>query len=96
MIRIVMRDQDPEKLNRRAAELSATIAEAAERHGQAVSMQGPMPCPIERIAGFHRAQIVLKSGQAARLQRILAEVRESGALARNERIAVDVDPVALL
>jgi primosomal protein N' (replication factor Y) len=96
MIRIVMRDQDIDKLNRRAAELAAKLADAATSHGEAVNMQGPMPCPIERIAGFHRIQIVLKSPQAARLQRILSDVREQGALARNERIAVDVDPVALL
>ena len=41
-------------------------------------------------------QIVLSSPSAARLQTILTIVREKGALARNERIAVDVDPVSLL
>jgi len=36
------------------------------------------------------------SAEPARLQRILARVREKGGLAKTERIAVDVDPVSLL
>ena len=55
-----------------------------------------MPCPIGRIAGYFRYQIVLTSVLASRLQNVLAIVREKGDLARSERIAVDVDPVSLL
>jgi hypothetical protein len=36
------------------------------------------------------------SATAAPLQRVLATVREKGSLAKNPRIAVDVDPVSLL
>jgi len=57
---------------------------------------GPMPCAISRIAGYFRNQIVMLSHTAAPLQRVLTAVREKGALAKNERIAVDVDPVSLL
>jgi primosomal protein N' (replication factor Y) len=96
MVRIVLRDQDVEKLNKRADELAAELSAAIESHGAAVKMQGPMPCAIGRIAGYFRVQIVLISVSAARLQNVLLKVREKGALARNERIAVDVDPVALL
>ncbi|HMB95196.1 MAG TPA: primosomal protein N', partial [Tepidisphaeraceae bacterium] len=96
MVRIVMRDQEIEKLNKRADELAAELARAIEPHGSAVVMRSPMPCAIGRIAGYFRVQIVLISASAARLQNVLAIVREKGALARNERIAVDVDPVALL
>jgi hypothetical protein len=38
----------------------------------------------------------MSAATAAPLQRILATVREKGVLAKNERIAVDVDPVSLL
>ncbi|HEY1629585.1 MAG TPA: primosomal protein N', partial [Tepidisphaeraceae bacterium] len=96
MVRIVLRDQDVEKLNKRADELAAELSAAIQPHGAAVAMQGPMPCAIGRIAGYFRVQIVLISVSAARLQNVLLKVREKGALARNERIAVDVDPVALL
>jgi primosomal protein N' len=55
-----------------------------------------MPCPISRIAGYFRHQIVLSSPAAGDLQRVLASVREAKALAKSDRIAVDVDPVSLL
>lgn len=96
MVRIVMRDQDSEKLNRLADELAGKLTAAAAPHGSAVMLRGPAPCAIGRIAGYFRSQIVLMSPSAARLQSILAAVRQQGTLARNERIAVDVDPVALL
>jgi primosomal protein N' (replication factor Y) len=96
MVRIVLRDQDAPKMARRAEELAAQLAQALVGHGSAVSMRGPAPCAIGRIAGYFRSQIVLSSPSAARLQHVLSQVREKGALARSERIAVDVDPVALL
>jgi primosomal protein N' (replication factor Y) len=94
MVRIVLRDQDSEKLFKHCEELAAQLTEAAE--GDAVRMKGPMPCAISRIAGYFRNQIVLQAASAGPLQRLLAKVREKGHLARNERIAVDVDPVSLL
>jgi primosomal protein N' (replication factor Y) len=96
MARIVMRDENPEKLSKRSEEIAAQLNAAAAAHGQAVQIRGPMPCAIGRIAGYHRHQIVITSTTAARIQNILSVVREKGALARNERIAVDVDPVSLL
>jgi primosomal protein N' len=91
-----MWDEDPEKLSKRSEEIAAQLNSAAAPHGEAVLIRGPMPCAIGRIAGYHRHQIVITSTAAARIQNVLATVREKGALARNERIAVDVDPVSLL
>ena len=96
MVRIILRDQEQEKLIKYSEDLAAEIVEAAAPEGAAVRIKGPMPCPINRIAGYFRNQIVLQSPEAARLQRILARVREKGGLAKTERIAVDVDPVSLL
>jgi primosomal protein N' (replication factor Y) len=96
MVRIVMRDQDPEKLLKFGEELAAEVSEAALPEGEALRIKGPTPCAINRIAGFHRSQIVMLSPDAGRVQRVLLKLREKGALARNERIAVDVDPVSLL
>ncbi len=75
---------------------AAALNEAAGADGEAVRIRGPMPCAISRIAGYFRNQIVMTSPQPARLQRILATVRDKGALAKSDRIAVDVDPVSLL
>jgi primosomal protein N' (replication factor Y) len=96
MVRIVLRDQDSDKLFKHCEELAAQLTEAAIAEGDAIRMKGPMPCAISRIAGYFRNQIVLLSATAAPLQRLLAKVRDKGHLARNERIAVDVDPVSLL
>jgi len=96
MVRIVLREQDVEKLHKRCEELAAGLAEAAAPEGEMVRIKGPMPCAIGRIAGYFRHQIVLVSPRAERLQRVVQAMREKGHLARNERIAVDVDPVSLL
>jgi len=62
----------------------------------AILMKGPMPCAINKIAGYFRNQIVLQSPRADTIQRVLNLLREAGHLATNDRIAVDVDPVSLL
>jgi len=94
--RIVLRDQDMEKLGRRAEELAADIAAAVVAAAVSVKMKGPMPCPIGRIAGFHRQQIILYAPRAQELQRVLAALRGHRHLSTCQRVAVDVDPVSLL
>ncbi len=96
MVRIVLRDQEPDKLQHQSEVLAAALVDAAAPEGDRVRLKGPMPCAINRIAGYYRNQIVMVSPSAAPLQRVLARVREKGALAKNDRIAVDVDPVSLL
>lgn len=96
MVRVILRDQDADKLHKLEQEVAQQLVDAAAGHWNEVAMKGPMPCAISRIAGYFRAQIVMTSRSAARLQQILAAVREKGALAKSDRIAVDVDPVSLL
>jgi primosomal protein N' (replication factor Y) len=95
MVRIVLRDQDADRLQRQGEVLAAELTSAAASDRD-VTLKGPMPCAINRIAGYFRNQIVLSAPTAAPLQRILAAVREKGSLTKNQRIAVDVDPVSLL
>jgi len=94
MARIVLRDEDADKLQQTAEELAGELAIAATNTN--VQVKGPMPCAVGRIAGYFRHQIVLQSPTAVPLQRVLASVRERGLLSKSERIAVDVDPVSLL
>ncbi len=96
MVRIVLRDQEQPKLSKMSEELAARLADAATAEGGAVKTKGPMPCAINRIAGYYRNQIVMTSPAAGPLQRILAAVRDKGDLAKSDKIAVDVDPVSLL
>jgi primosomal protein N' (replication factor Y) (superfamily II helicase) len=95
MVRIILRDQEIEKVHKLGEDLAAKLA-AAITAADAVQMKGPMPCAISRIAGYFRHQIVLTSPSAAKLQAILATLRGKGDLSKMDRIAVDVDPVSLL
>jgi primosomal protein N' (replication factor Y) len=103
MVRIIVRDQEQDKLHERSEELGAKVAQCvglastSGSSGQpAIQVKGPMPCAINRIAGYYRNQIVLTSPRAELLQRTLGLLREQGHLATSDRIAVDVDPVSLL
>ena len=64
--------------------------------GQAVKLRGPMPCPISRIAGYFRNQIVMQSPRPEPLQELLKLIRASPIIWRPESVAVDVDPISLL
>ena len=96
MVRVVLRDQEQEKLHKYSEELAAAMTEAIVADGNRVKMKGPMPCPISRIAGHYRNQLVMTAESAAPLQRVLRAVREKGALGKTDRIGVDVDPMSLL
>jgi primosomal protein N' (replication factor Y) len=98
MARIILRDQDPDKLHAHAEQLAADVAGAIEKTpgGEAVRMKGPMPCAMARISGYWRDQIVLISAKPQTLQKVLALVRKTGRLTKAETVAVDVDPMSLL
>jgi len=99
MVRIILRDEDPDRLLERGEKLAVGLLAAMQQENAQevrITLKGPMPCAINRIAGYHRAQLLLFGRNAAVLQRVLAKAREQKAFADSERIAVDVDPVALL
>jgi primosomal protein N' (replication factor Y) len=96
MVRIVLRDQSLEDLHRRGDELAAALHQAIADKQAPVELRGPMPCAIERIANYHRAQIVLDSPRAAALQSVLTALRAHRGLVSNDKIAIDVDPVSML
>ncbi len=80
--------------------------EAAAQSGQrrlpragGVELLGPVPAPMERREGRHRAQLMVRAERRADLQRFLVEWSgELGALegARQVRWSLDVDPVEMV
>ncbi len=96
MVRIIVRDQSEAKAQEHGEKLAARLTAAVASAAGQVTLKGPMPCVIGRIAGYFRFQILLYSSIPARLQRVLMSVREKGGFVPADRIAVDVDPVALL
>jgi primosomal protein N' (replication factor Y) len=96
MARIILRDEDQEKLHKLSEELAVAVNEGLATLDEEVKVKGPMPCAISRIAGYFRNQIVLTAARSNPLQQLLARLREVGALTKTDRVAVDVDPVSLL
>ncbi|HQY88290.1 MAG TPA: helicase-related protein, partial [Tepidisphaeraceae bacterium] len=95
-VRIILRDEDPAKLSMRSEQLSLELHELIGITGLPVTLKGPMPAPVGRIAGYHRMQIVLVASRAVELQKLLARMRGEKKLISSDRVAIDVDPVALL
>jgi primosomal protein N' (replication factor Y) len=98
LARIILRDTDEEKLKTAAETLATGLATAAESADGAdrLTVKGPSPCPINKIAGHHRIQVLLSAPTASPIQSTLAAARESGLFKNTDRIAVDIDPVSLL
>ena len=96
LARIILRHQDQGQLHKIAHEVAEKVTTAIGAVSRDVTMRGPMPCAIGRIAGFHRNQILLQSQRPEPLQAVLAAVRAAGGFSKAEAVAVDVDPVAVL
>lgn len=95
LARIIMRDEDETKLNMSAATLADGLATFLPNFPD-VRIKGPMPCAINRIAGYHRANILISAPTPQPIQQILALAREQGMLRNLDRVAVDIDPISLL
>ncbi|MTW20498.1 primosomal protein N' [Allochromatium palmeri] len=75
------------------------LGERLEADSGAILLLGPIPAPMERRAGRHRAQLLIQCAERPRLQRFLTHwVREVRALPRRKglRWSLDVDPRDLL
>ncbi|MFN7021017.1 MAG: primosomal protein N' [Phycisphaerales bacterium] len=96
MARIVLRDRDIGKAQAAAKNLRSAIDRDVAAKSAPISVSGPMPAPIARIAGHHRLVIELVATSRAALQAVLAEVRCKGWLKSDAHTAVDIDPVSLL
>ncbi|MEM9166088.1 MAG: primosomal protein N' [Planctomycetota bacterium] len=94
MARVVCRDRD----ERRAEGACSAIADAArpiltELGG---TLDGPMRCPIARIADHWRYAAELRAPTADAIQRTLRALRDRGLVKADASTAVDVDPVSLM
>ncbi len=78
--------------------LSAAYALAESLGSHGVMLLGPVPAPMERRAGRHRAQLLLQAQSRAALQRLLsawAPALEGLKEGRKVRWSLDVDPVEM-
>jgi primosomal protein N' (replication factor Y) len=91
--RIVIRDADLAEAVRRGRALAEGLERLAVPH---VTIRGPAPCPIARIAARHRQQIELISRSAGPIQTLLAAARSAGLVRAAADMAIDVDPISML
>ncbi|NOR73203.1 MAG: hypothetical protein GQ467_04970 [Mariprofundaceae bacterium] len=62
----------------------------------AVPFSGPMPCPMERLAGRYRIEILLRDSSRKILPWKLAPLLEKIKVPSNVRRKVDVDPLDMM
>jgi primosomal protein N' (replication factor Y) len=79
--------------------LAAAVEAAGDIRGTQVQLFGPVPAPMERRAGRHRAHLLAQSGRRPALQRFVATwmtaIRGLKG-SRGVRWSLDVDPQELL
>jgi primosomal protein N' (replication factor Y) len=84
---IIVSAQESAAADRAAREL-ARIAPRAE----GVEVLGPAPAPMSLLRGRHRRRLLLKTGRAVALQKVLRGWLAAYKAPRDVRIQVDVDP----
>ncbi len=94
MARVVCRDEDRAKANDRAADIATRLRDLLA--GSGAEVEGPMDCPIARVAGFHRVAVEVRAADRPTIQQALGVLRDQGRLKSDARTAVDVDPTALM
>ena len=97
MVRLAGRD--PERTAAAARQLGEVCRQQASGVGGGIEVLGPAPAPIERIAGRHRWQILIKDADVQRLRRLLNRVQAEALGARRPRdiqVVIDVDPQSML
>lgn len=91
--------RDPERTTAAARRLGEVCRQQAAGMGGGVEVLGPAPAPIEKIAGRHRWQILIKDADVQRLRRLLGRVQAEALGARRPRdvqVVIDVDPQSML
>ena len=81
-----------EKVKRSAENLAERLAGVPE-----LEVLGPAPCPLARLRGKHRMQILLKAGTRLPLHRAVTSLKRwKECVAHGVRLAIDVDPLDML
>ncbi|NWF39901.1 hypothetical protein F3F96_12255 [Mariprofundus sp. NF] len=75
----------------RATEIAMLFAGHCEKL-EGVNVTGPMPCPLERLAGKYRIEVLLRDASRKLLPWKLQPLLSGMVPPRDVRIRVDVDP----
>ena len=93
LVNLVLSGNDPGRVDAAAQQLADGLA---ARAGE-VEVLGPAPCPLARLRGRQRRQLLLKAAARPPLRRLLALLPAlQKQLPATVQLAVDVDPVDML
>ncbi|MEE4609136.1 MAG: primosomal protein N' [Desulfobacteraceae bacterium] len=91
--------RDPERTATAARRLGQVCRQQVAGMGGGIEVLGPAPAPIEKIAGRHRWQLLIKDADVQRLRRLLCRIQAEALGARRPRdvrVVIDVDPQSML
>ncbi len=93
LVNLVLAGNDSERVQNAAESLAAGMQSDARE----VEVLGPAPCPLARLRGKTRMQVLLKAPQRPPLRRLLARLDGlRRTIPSGVALAVDVDPVDML
>ena len=93
LVNLVLSGNDGERVAVAAQELASALFQSAGD----VEVLGPAPCPLAKLRGKSRVQILLKSPTRPSLRRLLARLPAlRKKISAGVALAVDVDPVDML
>lgn len=93
LVNLVLAGNEAERVGRAAADLAGGLEAVAGE----VEVLGPAPCPLARLRGKTRMQILLKSPQRPALRRLLAHLEPlRRQLPGGVSLSLDVDPIDML
>ena len=93
MLRILLSDENPERLEKSAIKLEAWLD--SELQGSEVEALGPAPCPLEKLQGRYRWHVLLRASRVQDLQRVVRKLAPSLDVGKT-RLTYDPDPIELL
>jgi primosomal protein N' (replication factor Y) len=94
IVRVLVSHAELARVERAALRARDKLQPMASEFG--VELLGPAPCPIERVRGRWRWQLLLKCRRREELTRVVAWARERVAQSGPVRVTLDVDPSSLL
>lgn len=93
MIRLVVRGKQEQSVVQAVQSLSSLLHRKGRFPGDVL---GPSECPLGRISGNYRHQLLLRGTDGGAMHRNLAAALDDFNLAAGMHLEVDVDPIALL
>lgn len=93
LIRLLLSDEDPIRLERNSQNLGDLLSERAEPEG--VAVLGPAPCPLEKLQGRFRWHILLRASRVQDLQNVVRKTLPLVKLGKT-RLSLDPDPTELM